>query len=162
MKQIHRLADFAYTLARTISIAALVGMTLIVVLNIVARSALNQSFSWSEEACRFLLIWASLLGAAMAVRRAAHFRLDLSGALPGAMAPLLARLPAVAAVLSGSLLVWQGGVLMKIASMQLATATQIPMSVPYAVLPLSGLLMLIFGIEALAQAPRASETVLVK
>jgi TRAP-type C4-dicarboxylate transport system permease small subunit len=61
----------------------------------------------------------------------------------------LAQLPACAAVGIGMLLFWQGLILVELASMQLATATQIPMSVPYLCLPVSGFLMVIFGIEAL-------------
>jgi TRAP-type C4-dicarboxylate transport system permease small subunit len=33
--------------------------------------------------------------------------------------------------------------------MQLATGTQIPMSIPYLCLPISGFLMVVFGLEAL-------------
>lgn len=162
MRSLRTFADLVYTLAKYVAIAALGLMTFVVVLNIVARSALNASFSWSEEVCRFLLIWSSLLGAAMAVRRAAHFRLDLAGVLPRWVAVVLPRLPASSAIVTGALLIWQGLVLMNIAAMQLATATQIPMSIPYAGLPLGGALMLLFGIEAFLSHPQSSASDLVK
>lgn len=143
-----KIAALLYRLTSIIAIVALIAMTLIVCANIFARSVYNASFSWSEEVARFLMIWAALCGAAMAVRRGAHFRMDLSTQF-GISLKWLAQLPACAAVGIGMLLFWQGLILVELASMQLATATQIPMSVPYLCLPISGFLMMIFGIEAL-------------
>ena len=143
-----KIAALLYRLTSIIAIVALIAMTLIVCANIFARSVYNASFSWSEEVARFLIIWAALCGAAMAVRRGAHFRMDLSTQF-GISLKWLAQLPACAAVGIGMLLFWQGLILVELASMQLATATQIPMSVPYLCLPISGFLMMVFGIEAL-------------
>ena len=148
MQTFTKIAALLYRLTSIIAIIALVAMTLIVCANIFARSVFNASFSWSEEVARFLMIWAALCGAAMAVRRGAHFRMDLSTQF-GISLKWLAQLPACAAVGIGMLLFWQGLILVELASMQLATATQIPMSVPYLCLPVSGFLMVIFGIEAL-------------
>jgi len=148
MQIFKRLADFIYRLTCTIAIAALIVMTLVVCANIFARSVFNASFSWSEEVARFLMIWAALLGAAMAVRKGAHFRMDLSTQF-GVSAKWLNQLPACAAIGIGLLLFWQGLILVEITSMQLATGTQIPMSIPYLCLPVSGLFMALFGLEAL-------------
>ena len=148
MQTLTKIAALLYRLTSIIAIIALIAMTLIVCANIFARSVFNASFSWSEEVARFLMIWAALCGAAMAVRRGAHFRMDLSTQF-GISLKWLAQLPACAAVGIGMLLFWQGLILVDLASMQLATATQIPMSVPYLCLPVSGFLMVIFGIEAL-------------
>lgn len=148
MQTFTKIAALLYRLTSIIAIIALITMTLIVCANIFARSVFNASFSWSEEVARFLMIWAALCGAAMAVRRGAHFRMDLSTQF-GVSLKWLAQLPACAAVGTGMLLFWQGLILVELASMQLATATQIPMSVPYLCLPISGFLMMIFGIEAL-------------
>ena len=148
MQTLTKIAALLYRLTSIIAIVALIAMTLIVCANIFARSVYNASFSWSEEVARFLMIWAALCGAAMAVRRGAHFRMDLSTQF-GISLKWLAHLPACAAVGIGMLLFWQGLILVELASMQLATATQIPMSVPYLCLPISGFLMMIFGIEAL-------------
>ena len=148
MQTLTKIVALLYRLTSFIAILALITMTLIVCANIFACSAFNASFSWSEEVARFLMIWAALCGAAMAVRRGAHFRMDLSTQF-GISLKWLAQLPACAAVGIGLLLFWQGVILVELASMQLAKATQIPMSVPYLCLPVSGFLMMIFGIESL-------------
>ena len=82
----------------------------------------------------------------MAVRRGAHFRMDLSTQF-GISAKWISQLPACAAIGIGLLLFWQGIILVELAAMQLATASQLPMSIPYLCLPVSGFLMVIFGIE---------------
>ena len=143
-----RLCALLYRLIQTIAIGSLIAMTTIVCANIVARSMFNASFSWSEEIARFLMIWAALCGAAMAVRRGAHFRMDLSTQF-GLSAKWLNQLPAYSALSIGALLFWQGLILVELAGMQLATASQLPMSVPYICLPVSGFLMMIFGLEGL-------------
>lgn len=148
MQNFTKIATLLYRLTSTIAIAALIAMTLIVCANIFARSIFNASFSWSEEVARFLMIWAALCGAAMAVRRGAHFRMDLSTQF-GLSSKWLNHLPSYSAVGVGLLLFWQGIILVDLASMQLTTGTQIPMSIPYLCLPISGFLMVIFGVEAL-------------
>ena len=148
MRALALIPQWLYRLAAALGIASLVAMTAIVCLNIGARALFNASFSWSEEVARFLMIWSALCGAAMAVRRGAHFRIDLAAQF-GIASRWVERLPALSAIVIGLLLAVQGKVLMGLAAMQLATATQIPMSYPYGALPFSGLLMVVFGIEAL-------------
>lgn len=148
MRLLALIPTLLYRVACVIGIAALVAMTAIVCLNIVARAAFNAGFSWSEELARFLMIWSALCGAAMAVRRGAHFRMDLAAQFQ-ITSRWLERLPAAAAIVIGALLVVQGHILVNLAAVQLATATQLPMSYPYWCLPFSGLLMVVFGIEGL-------------
>ncbi len=40
------------------------------------RYALNRSLSWSDEVVRYLFVWFTLLGAAVAVREREHIRVD--------------------------------------------------------------------------------------
>ena len=148
MRALTLIAEFLYRAAAIVGIAALVAMTSIVCLNIGARALFNASFSWSEELARFLMIWSALCGAAMAVRRGAHFRVDLATQF-GVASSWLKKFPALAAIAIGLLLAVQGRVLVGLASAQLATATQMPMSYPYWALPFSGVLMVVFGLEAL-------------
>jgi TRAP-type C4-dicarboxylate transport system permease small subunit len=63
--------------------------------------------------------------------------------------PALGLLPAVGAIGLGALLVVQGRILVELTHGQLATATEMPMSIPYLSLPVAGALMVLFGIEAL-------------
>lgn len=48
-----------------------------VILQIFFRYVLSTPLTWSEEAARYLNVWAVLLGAALAVKRKDHLRVDL-------------------------------------------------------------------------------------
>jgi TRAP-type C4-dicarboxylate transport system permease small subunit len=48
-----------------------------VLLQVFYRYVLSQPLTWSEEAARYLNIWAVLLAAALAVKRSEHLRVDL-------------------------------------------------------------------------------------
>lgn len=52
--------------------AALLAMALLVFAQVISRHFLHQSFSFTEEIVRYLLIWATMLGAAAATRQKAH------------------------------------------------------------------------------------------
>lgn len=41
-------------------------MTILVIMNVILRKVFNSGLSWSEEACRFLFIWVTFLGAILA------------------------------------------------------------------------------------------------
>lgn len=57
--------------------ALLALMTAVIAILILSRNLMGFSFSWSEELTRFLLVWLSMLGAAVLLRRDDHIRLNL-------------------------------------------------------------------------------------
>lgn len=52
-------------------------LSVVVLLQVVFRYALNNPLHWTEEMARFLLIWIVLLGAAIGIKRKSHFSLDI-------------------------------------------------------------------------------------
>lgn len=56
--------------------AALLLMAVIVVVQVFCRFVLNDSLSWSEEAARYLQVWITFVGSAVALRRGAHIGVD--------------------------------------------------------------------------------------
>lgn len=93
-EQARRLADALCRLLELLCGAILVVMTLVIFLLVLTRNLLSFSFPWSEELTRFLLVWLSMLGAVVLLRRDDHIRLEL----------LAERLPVRAADLLGLLL----------------------------------------------------------
>jgi len=73
--------------------ALMVAITAVVFLQVVSRYVFNYPFDWPEELARYLFVWVALLGAALALRRGAHFSIDaLVKSLPAAwrrVVPLL-------------------------------------------------------------------------
>jgi len=61
----------------------LAGTVLIVAVQVICRYILKVSLPWSEEFSRYLFIWGTFLGAAVAFARDSHIRIDsLSRRLP--------------------------------------------------------------------------------
>jgi TRAP-type C4-dicarboxylate transport system permease small subunit len=52
-------------------------LCLTIVAGVVSRYVVGRPLAWTDEAARYLFIWVSFLGAAVAVRRRANFKLDL-------------------------------------------------------------------------------------
>jgi len=56
--------------------ALMVAITGVVFLQVISRYVFNYPFDWPEEMARYLFVWVALLGAALALRRGAHFSID--------------------------------------------------------------------------------------
>ena len=123
-------------------------MLLDVLWGVLTRYALGAQAAWTEELARFLLIWIGLLGAAYVSGQRAHLNIDL---LPQRLAPPQRRhLERLTAVLVGGfalvVLVLGGGRLIFIVESlgQRSPALRLPIGWVYAVLPISGLLVLYY------------------
>ena len=66
-------------------IVLVLSLTAVTFAQVVTRYVLNDPLIWSEELARYLFVWVSMIGAALAVRNGGHFGLDL----------LLRRMPAL-------------------------------------------------------------------
>jgi TRAP-type transport system small permease protein len=56
--------------------ALMVAITAVVFLQVVSRYVFSYPFDWPEEMARYLFVWVALLGAALALKRGAHFSID--------------------------------------------------------------------------------------
>jgi TRAP-type C4-dicarboxylate transport system permease small subunit len=120
-------------------------MTILVALTVIYRYFLLQPISWGEELARFMFISLSMFGAAIAVKDRSHFMITI----------LTARFPAsvrawlevgIALGTSGLLciVINKGLSLTLLNQNQESPALGVPMSIPYAAIPLGALLMLMF------------------
>jgi len=120
----------------------MVAITAVVFLQVISRYVFSYPFDWPEELARYLFVWVALLGAALAVRRGAHFSIDA----------LVKRLPtkgrrfvplAVSAVLGLFTLIVsiKGFQLALRVREQLSSAMEISMSLPYLSVPISFAIM---------------------
>jgi len=133
------------TLLRIACMAVLFALVVTVLWGWITRELGDQA-RWSEELARLLLVWLSLLGAALAYAERAHLGIDL---LTARFDPATARLTAlvghaatavfalVVLILGGGELTWD-----RWHSGQLLAALQIPKAWMYAAVPLSGVAFL--------------------
>jgi TRAP-type C4-dicarboxylate transport system permease small subunit len=119
-------------------------LVLVVFFQVVARYVFNQPPAWSEELARFLQVWIILLASPLCIRKGSHLAVDYFGhkLSPGNRK----RLDILIGLLITSyvLVVTLFGIrLMVVGRFQVSPAMGLPMTVVYAVLPVSGALMFI-------------------
>lgn len=134
---------------------SLLGITVvIVILQVFFRYVLNSSLSWSEEAARYLFIWAALLGFSSSVEAGRLFSFEMLAArLPPAGRRVCAALFAIAAIAFLWALVVHGGSLVAKTMSQSSPAMSMPMALAYAALPVSGVLIALHFLARLGAAP---------
>jgi TRAP-type transport system small permease protein len=59
-----------------ISLVALSGMTLVVIMQVITRKLFNFVFFWSEEVTLLLMVWFSFMGIAIGFREKLHIAMD--------------------------------------------------------------------------------------
>ena len=128
-------------------------MTVDVLWGVLTRYALGSQADWTEELARFLLIWIGILGAAYAAGQRLHLAIDL---LPPRFSPrgqrrLYAVINLLIIAFALAVMVAGGLRLMYITQRlgQLSASLRIPMYLVYAVLPLSGFLIVYYKIHDL-------------
>ena len=126
-------------------------MTLDVLWGVFTRYAMGNQASWSEELARFLLIWIGILGAAYASGQNMHLAIDLLSEKlnPNKQKRLIALIRILIISFAFFVLVVGGARLLYITQTlgQTSPALQIPMAFVYAVLPLSGILVVYYKIH---------------
>lgn len=130
-------------------------MTVNVVWQVVSRYLLGAPSSWTEELARFLLIWLGLLGAAYVAGQKKHLAITL---LPSKLTQKkrqgLERLIAVLIIIFALVAFVVGGASLVYITFDLeqnSAALGIPLGVVYAVVPLSGLLIVLYKILELRE-----------
>ncbi|WP_240788597.1 TRAP transporter small permease [Ramlibacter henchirensis] len=94
---------------KAVLVVLLALMSVLVILNVITRYAFSYSFTWVEEVTRYMMIWATFLGAGLALRVGGHIAIDtLPNALPAGPARWVRSL--IVAVIAASLLavIWLG------------------------------------------------------
>ena len=122
----------------------------IVVLQVFFRYVLNSSLGWSEEAARYLFIWAALLGFSSSVEARRLFSFEMIAAhLPPAGKRACGVLFAIASVAFLWVLIVHGGALVARTMTQTSPAIGVPMAAAYAALPVGGVLIAVHLLAAL-------------
>jgi len=132
-----------------VSVAAMLVMLAIIFMQVITRYLLGFTFEWSEELARFLFVWAVFLGSALIMGEDGHLAVELlprllKGTKPGFALNVFINLCGYVFIL---LLIVQGWKMTETMSFQEAPGLGIPMSWVYIVMPVSGVLMLLYHIK---------------
>ncbi|HSB79212.1 MAG TPA: TRAP transporter small permease [Candidatus Methylomirabilis sp.] len=134
-----------YTLNITMAICAV--MLVVAWLHVTRRYVFNSALTWSEEFLRFAIVWYALLSASILHKRNGHLGITIiREALPGAVQKFLKRIVIYLGTLTVALVTVFGFVLVSQTWAQITPALGISVALPYAAIPVSFLLMTLYGI----------------
>jgi TRAP-type C4-dicarboxylate transport system permease small subunit len=133
-----------------ICLGLMVVLVVDVFLGVWSRYVLHATFQWYDEVARLCFVWMVFLGAAVAVRRGAHFRLHL---LVDRLGPRLRRaadlVVALLVAVFGGVLVAGGIAMYPLARRQVTDSLELSMLWFYGALPIGGALMILFSLPHL-------------
>jgi TRAP-type C4-dicarboxylate transport system permease small subunit len=131
-------------------ILLLAAISVDLLLGIFSRYVLQSTFVWYDEVARACFMWLVFLGAAVAMRRGAHFGLHMFVEMfpPRMKRAALALTPLTALVFCGALM-WLGWDLMRHGATQTTAVMGMPVSWIYAAMPVGAALMAWYSVLAL-------------
>ena len=155
-------------LARLLNVLAGASFLIMVALTcwqVFTRYILGSPSSWSEELVSYMFAWMSLLGASIVTSERGHMNIpilvDMAG--PGLKKALLCLGELIAFLFSLVILVLGGAQIAKLAMGQMTSSLGVPIGVFYVVLPLCGVLNMLFTllniIEILSEKRTEKEAV---
>lgn len=116
-------------------------------LQVVTRMLFNDPLSWTDELCRFSMVWLAIFAGAIAVKEHAHIGVNmLRDSLPPKARWILERFIACIVTAFSSALMVYGFQLSAKNFNQLTTGLQIPMGAAYLCLPIGGAIMVFYGV----------------
>ena len=137
-------------LVERVCIALMAVLVADVFLGVWSRYVMRATFQWYDEVARLCFVWMIFLGAAVAVRRGAHFRLHLLIDRLGASARRRVDLLVTVIVIAFAAVLVAGGVaIAPLARRQVTDALEISMLWFYGALPIGGALMILFALPQL-------------
>ena len=153
MTTLEKVNDRLFEITRKASILMFIAMVILSIVQVVCRYVLEISLSFTEELARFIFIWVTFLGTAMAMKKGQHVKMEL---LLGAVPPFIRNFfEFVGRVISMCiyLVMIGGGIAVMWKTMdQTSAALNLPMSFVYLAVPVCGVLMLLIGLNGGAKA----------
>lgn len=126
-------------------------MVAIVFVQVIFR-LLGKSLPWSEEASRYIMVWATFIGASLGVKEGAHIGVEaLTGTFSKKTARIISILITLISIFFSIVVILNNFILMQtqVEMVQVSPAMQIPMWIPYLGLSVGFILMVFRLIELL-------------
>ena len=134
-------------------------MTLLTCWQVFTRYILGRPSSWSEELVSYLFAWMALFGASLVVGERGHMNIPLlvEKSTPNVRKGLSILAEMIAALFAGIILVFGGIQITDLAMAQMTSALGVPVGLFYIVLPLSGILNIVYCILNIVQIMTVAE-----
>ncbi len=122
-------------------------MALITATQVFFRYVLNHSLFWSEELGRMLLVWISFLGATVAYKRDAHIGIDfLVRKLSDSVRSRIKIITDIGSLFFFLVMMIYGAKFSVFIKLQKTPALGLSKSIPFLVIPLSGVVFFVHGV----------------
>jgi len=157
---LQRISDIISRITEVILIIVLSTMAVVVLLQVIFRYVLNFPLFWTEEFARYCLVWSSLLGSAVAVKRGRHIAVTIfMERFPPALRRGLTIIALISVAVILTIILWGGIQLVAITRAQISPALRVSMSIPYLAVPVGAALMLLHTIVFIFEtiSPKAAD-----
>ncbi|MDW7675966.1 MAG: TRAP transporter small permease [Bacillota bacterium] len=128
----------------------LASMVLVVFAQVIFRFVLSKPLPWSEEISRYMMVWITFLGAALAIEKKAHalveFFVDL---LPEKLRVIVKVIAIILSCVFYGIIAFYGWNFLSSSLTQFSAVLQLPMAYVYIVIPLSGILLILNSLAEL-------------
>jgi TRAP-type C4-dicarboxylate transport system permease small subunit len=142
--------DRVYVVLRAVCVFILAEYLILVLLQVFFRYVLNESLFWAEEAVRFSMVWAVLLGSALVAKDRAHIRIDvIENMLPPRARRVLDTVLDLLMIVFTVILLITGLQFAGRSMMQTSPSLDLPMWAVYGAIPLGAALQGLFMLSML-------------
>lgn len=146
MKKLDNIVGFV---VRVVPIACLATLFMLIFINVVARTFQLAGFAWFDEVVQGLFAWMVFIGAAALWREHDHFQVDW---IQHAISPRVYRFLKIFIAAAGlsflSVMTWYG-VSLTLRAQALTPILELPTSLFYAAIPISGAVMISYSLADL-------------
>ena len=138
-----RISDIVNRISEIAIVIIVSIMAVAVFAEVIFRYVLPLPLFWTEEFARYCLVWSSLLGAGVALKRGEHIAVTFfANKFPKRIQIDASLLVQIFIIVFLGVIFWGGICLVMITRHQLSPAMRIPMSWPYMAVPIGSLIML--------------------
>ena len=142
--KVERVIDLLYSLIQWICVICLAGQVVVITWAVFGRFVLNNTPSWAEEVSKILMVWMSLMAAALAVKDDTHVRMTIFDKLFGPLGlKIRNKIFALLNIFFCGVLFWKGLDLIEQTSRTKLPGSGLPSSVLYGSVCIGGLAMTI-------------------
>jgi len=141
-----------------VCLGLMAALTVDLMLGVFSRYVLVQTFTWYDEVARICFVWVVFLGAAVGVKRQAHWSLRLVvDHFPGPLRRAVATFGVLVVMSFAAVLIWQGWTFVELGRFQHTPVMGVPKAWVYLAMPVGGALMILYSLRPLGRALRGAD-----
>lgn len=153
---VKKVINTIYVIMAWFGVLTVLAMILIVSFNVFNRLLFRRTIGWGEEISLILMVWFSMIGLALGVKTNLHIAIELfTMRLPEKIKKhVINRISALCTTILGIVLFYYGIMLVQNGKTSTLPATQLPTSLEYIFVPITGFLITIDSVMKLITGDR--------